>query len=235
MARLVQKRKMTEEAARQRINAQPPQEEKLAAANIVIRNTGSFEDAWRQVAQAWATLFPGEEAGLAPPAKVARGEMVIERARPRQANEIAAFITRLSGNQRKMTREDVMAAFGEKAFLLLRMDRQLVGLAGWQVENLVARTDDIFLEPEIALPAALRLIMGEVERTSRDLQCEVSLLFLPVNMAQQEHLWRGLGYELRSLQSLGVRAWQEAAQESMPPGTVLLFKQLRKDRVLRPV
>jgi hypothetical protein len=34
---------------------------------------------------------------------------------------------------------------------------------------------------------------------------------------------------------LGVRAWQEAAQESMSEGHTMLFKQLRKDRVLRPV
>ena len=36
-------------------------------------------------------------------------------------------------------------------------------------------------------------------------------------------------------QRLGVRAWQEAAQESLQPGAVMLFKQLRTDRVLRPV
>jgi hypothetical protein len=44
-----------------------------------------------------------------------------------------------------------------------------------------------------------------------------------------------LGYEMRTASSLGVRAWQEAAQESTSPGLMMLFKQLRKDRVLRPV
>ena len=39
-----------------------------------------------------------------------------------------------------------MAAFGEKAFLLLMADKQLVGLVGWQVENLVARTTDLYIE-----------------------------------------------------------------------------------------
>jgi len=32
-----------------------------------------------------------------------------------------------------------------------------------------------------------------------------------------------------------VRAWQEAAQETIGIGESLFFKQLRKDRVLRPV
>ena len=235
LARLMQKRGMSEEAARQRINSQSSQADKVKAANVVIRNTGSFEDAWRQVSAAWGGLFPGEATGPLQPEKAVKGEMVVERARPRQASEIAAFITRVSGNQRRMSREDVMAAFGEKAFLLLKLNRHLVGLAGWQVENLVARTDDVYVDPSVTLLSAIRLIMDEVERTSRDLQCEVSLLFLPPSIARQEDVWRVLGYEVRQAQSLGVRAWQEAAQESMPTGTVLLFKQLRKDRVLRPV
>jgi dephospho-CoA kinase len=77
--------------------------------------------------------------------------------------------------------------------------------------------------------------MDAVEKTSRDLQCEASLLFLPPYLAQRTDVWRSLGYETRTVQSLGVRAWQEAAQESMPAGSAMLFKQLRKDRVLRPV
>jgi dephospho-CoA kinase len=48
-------------------------------------------------------------------------------------------------------------------------------------------------------------------------------------------VWRSLGYQPRTIQSLGVRAWQEAAIESMPAGTTMYFKQLRRDRVLRPV
>jgi hypothetical protein len=60
-------------------------------------------------------------------------------------------------------------------------------------------------------------------------------LFLPPHLARYQEVWQGLGYEIRDIRSLGVRAWEEAAQESMPAGTVLLFKQLRQDRVLRPV
>jgi dephospho-CoA kinase len=38
-----------------------------------------------------------------------------------------------------------------------------------------------------------------------------------------------------TLDSLGVRAWQEAAQETLGKDETMYFKQLRKDRVLRPV
>ncbi|HNT54363.1 MAG TPA: dephospho-CoA kinase, partial [Anaerolineaceae bacterium] len=53
IARLTQNRHMSEAEARQRIAAQPPQEQKMAAAGVVIRNIGTFEDTWRQVVTAW--------------------------------------------------------------------------------------------------------------------------------------------------------------------------------------
>jgi dephospho-CoA kinase len=236
LSRLVQKRAMTPAAARQRILAQSAQEEKMAAANVVIHNDGTFEDTWRQVSAAWTTMFPAVKTEpLKPISPAVQGQMMVEKARPRHAAEIAALINRLSNGQRALKSEDIMAAFGEKAFLFLKVDNRTVGLVGWQVENLVARTDDVYLEPGLSLPAAMRALLTTVENTSRDLQCEATLLFLPEPLAQQAEVWRNLGYEARTVQTLGVRAWQEAAQETMGAGESMYFKQLRKDRVLRPV
>ncbi len=47
--RLVEQRGMSEETAVQRIDAQGSIEDKLALANVVIDNSGSLDDAWRQV------------------------------------------------------------------------------------------------------------------------------------------------------------------------------------------
>ncbi len=236
LARLMQKRSMTEEVARQRISVQPSQEAKIAAARVIIRNEGSFEDTWRQVLAAWQEQFPALEAVPAQPAAVPKkGELAVEKARPRQAGDLAAFINKVSGGVRKLKGDDIMAAFGEKAFLSLLMDNRLVGLIGWQVENLVARTDDVYLENTLSLGPAMKVLLAEVERASRDLQCEASLLFVSTQLARREEVWRELGYEPRSVPSLGVRAWQEAANETLAAGEVLYFKQLRKDRVLRPV
>ena len=57
-ARLIQKRTMSEQDALQRIHAQPAQEVKTAAANVVIQNSGSFEDTWKQVVAAWKGISP---------------------------------------------------------------------------------------------------------------------------------------------------------------------------------
>jgi dephospho-CoA kinase len=236
LARLMQKRGMDEATARQRILSQPPQEAKTSIADEVIRNAGSFEDTWKQVAAAWNKLFPTKETSPLVTQEVKkRGQLVVTRAGPRQAAEIAVLVNRLARGKRNINRDDVMASFGEKAFLILSADGKPSGLAGLKVENLVARTDDVYLDPSIPLATGLSALTKEIERISRELQCEISLLYLPPNIVRQEAAIRNLGYHLRTPESLGVRAWQEAAIESMPGGMVMLFKQLRQDRVLRPV
>jgi dephospho-CoA kinase len=197
-----------------------------------------FDETWRQVVAAWQNYVPFREAPQ-PVSMQARpevpGEPVIEKARPGQAAEIASFLTQSSRGLKQIGREDIMAAFGEKAFVLVRSSNRLVGLVGWQVENLVARIDDIYLEESLPLETIMQPLLEEVERASRDLQCEASLLFLPGKLVQHREVWHNLGYEPRSIRNLGVRAWQEAALESMSSGEVLFFKQLREDRVLRPI
>ncbi len=232
--RLMKKRNLSEQEALQRIHAQPAQEIKMAAANLVIQNSGSFEDTWKQVVAGWKAVSPGTEPS-AVVHKVADGELSVQRGRPRDSGSIAVFITRLSKGARPQTHDDIMAAFGEKAFLLLLANKQLVGLVGWQVENLVARTTDLLLDPVVPVEKALKILVTEVERASQDLQCEASLFFLPSQLAGHEPVWKELGYTRRTPQTLGIQAWQDAAIESQPPNTVLLFKQLRQDRVLRPI
>jgi len=235
IGRLTQKRGMGSAVAHQRVNAQSAQLDKVLAANTVIHNEGSFENTWEQVTKAWKVLFPAYEAAAPKPIEGPKGKLVVEKARPRHAAEIASIISRLSDGRVKPTSEDIMEAFGEKAFLFLKLDNQPVGIMGWQVENLVERTDEVYIDPGQSLTKAMQVLLSEVESTSRDLQCEAALLFLPPELSKQEDVWKSLGYEPRTIESLGVRAWQEAAQETMGNGESLFFKQLRKDRVLRPV
>ncbi|UCE00394.1 MAG: dephospho-CoA kinase [Chloroflexota bacterium] len=235
LRRLQLKRGLSAEIARQRIAAQPPQSQKIEAADVVIQNDDSFEATWQQVLTAWKRTLPEGIGGRSQPASAGRGGLLVERAGPRQVEEIAEFVTQISKGRRTMTPEEVMAAFGEKAFMLLKIDERLVGLAGWQVENLVARVSDLYLEPGLALGEAVRVLMKTIEDASRELQSEALLLFLPPYLGRHAAVWDALGYTTRSPQELGFSAWEEAALESMPVGTVMFFKQLRKDRVLKPV
>jgi dephospho-CoA kinase len=238
LVRLMQNRHMDDAEARQRINSQGPQSQKTAQAQVVIKNQASFEDTWRQVVEAWRRMIPAGTAGPTEPASKTTslgGDLSVVRARPSHSLEIAEIINRIRRPIPALRKDDVMAAFGEKAFLLLQSGKKSIGVIGWQVENLVARTTDIVIDPAMPLDRALPALVSEMERASKDLQCEASLVFAPPELARQEAIWRSLGYERRAGQALSILAWQEAAQESNQSGTVMFFKQLRVDRILRPI
>ena len=57
LARLVEERGLTEEEALQRIEAQPLPEAKLAVADVVIDNSGTLGETWRQVKREWDRIF----------------------------------------------------------------------------------------------------------------------------------------------------------------------------------
>jgi dephospho-CoA kinase len=232
--RLMRKRGLSREESLQRVLAQSAQKDKIAAASVVIRNTGSYDELWKQVNAEWRKVAPAAET-LPPVQKVASGDYSVERGRPRDSQVIADFITRASQGRQKMGSDDVMASFGDKAYMLLKARKSLVGLAGWQVENLVVRTTDLYMEDRLEPAPALELLVNEVERASGDLQCEASLVFPTAALARHTEAWTKMGYERRTPDALGVQAWQDAAVESMPSGSVLYFKQLRQDRILRPI
>jgi len=238
--RLMRKRGMNREQALERIRMQSAQNAKVAAASIVISNTGSYDDLWKQVSEAWRELVPFkskalEDTGVNKVPVTPGGEFTVKRGKPRHSSTIAELITRLSKGKRTVTATDVMEDFGDKAYMLLEQDGRFVGLAGWQVENLVARTSDIFLEENLNVQKALATLIKEVENASSELQSEASLIFAINELSTQDALWKQLGYERRTPEALDVQAWQDAAVESISTGCSLFFKPLRKDRVLRPI
>jgi dephospho-CoA kinase len=56
LKRLTELRAMTDEEAKQRIASQASREDRLAAADVVVDNSGSLEDLERRVAEIWADL-----------------------------------------------------------------------------------------------------------------------------------------------------------------------------------
>lgn len=235
LERLMAKRGLSESEAKARLASQGPQVEKVALADVVIDNNGSFENTWHQVLAAWQTISLPKEAPRAEVAPAAPGAIVVQKAGPKQAERIATFISRHHRAQKRVTRDDIMAAFGEKAFMLVLKDESIVGVAGWQVENLVTRVVDFYFDPTLPLTEAVPELLAAVEKASQELQSEAALLFLPAEYARHNGLWQSLGYQKREVESLGVRAWEEAARESHIAGTEMFFKQLRVDRVLRPI
>jgi len=61
MSRLVGQRGMSDALANQRIAVQPPQEQKIAAADVVLSNNRGLEELWQQVLENWNKLFLTDE------------------------------------------------------------------------------------------------------------------------------------------------------------------------------
>src|SRR5262249_41897468 len=160
-------------------------------ATVIVENNGSFDDTWAQVQAGWAqieaTLGPGQPpappaaaepapARAYPPApmapEVVLGPISGRRGEPPDAARTAGFITAASNGARQLSRSDVMAAFGEKAYLLVETNGSMVGVAGWQVENLIARVDDLYFLPSVLAPRLVPSLIEAVENRSRELQGE---------------------------------------------------------------
>jgi dephospho-CoA kinase len=234
LSRLMHKRKMSEADALQRITAQPLQENKLAVADVIIQNENSFEDTWNQVVNAWTHLFPDEANIFRPlPTPGASKKMTVQRAYPYHAKEIARFIAQFGCERQKCTRFEIMAEFGRKSFITLYFDDKIVGLLDWQVDDFVARAGRICFASTISQTEGMQLFLEEIERASQEYPCEAILLFLPPRLAQRKYKWQKFGYEIKAIEELPSRVWQEAARESMLPDTVILFKQLQQKLVLR--
>lgn len=158
----------------------------------------------------------------------------IRRGMPRHAEAIAELISTLTG--KSLSRSDVMGLFGEKSYLLAETSGRLLGLAGFQVENLITRVDEFLLVKDAPITAIARALIEAVEDASKALQSEVGFVFLPADAPPALlAAFTASGYTHTELDEIKVPAWREAAAESQPDGARILAKKLRAERVLKPL
>ncbi len=162
-------------------------------------------------------------------------EITVRRAKVSDAENIAAFVNRFSRG-REIERMEVIERFGNVGFLLAEQGAALVGLLGWQVENLVVRVTDFLIGPVSDRVAVGQALLAEMESAAGELQCETVLLFLPRPIPPAlAKFCETLGYEPQVVADLP-RAWQEAAQEGrLGERDTIFLKRLREDRVVRPL
>jgi dephospho-CoA kinase len=278
-ARLISKRKLSPDAAKQRILAQGPQAAKLKAAHVVIDNDGNIEETWKQVQAGWdkikAKLAPKTEAPAPPvaPAPVAQhpvpspsvvtpavpapnelavtsrlspldtneiplsvdtSGIIVRRGMPTHAEVIAGFINKETG--KNVGRMDVIMSFGQKSYLIAEFEGRTVGVIGWQVENLITRVDELYMEDIPAKSQVIFALSQAIEDASKELQSEVSFVFLPSQSADERlQVFVQAGYEETTIAEIKIPAWREAVQELSHEGTRILTKRLRTDRVLKPI
>lgn len=244
LARLMSDRKLSEADAALRIDAQTPQAQKLAQADTIISNATSYEGTYKQVKAKLKELLKGDEPFQDPDEEVktveataATGDMTLSmrRAGPMQAEAIANFINSQTGAS--LSRMDVLKRFGQQAYMLAMAGDKVVGLIGWQVENLITRIPEFLIEKSAPIVDTTQLLLEGVEAASADLQSEIVLLFVPKGSpVKADDVTKEQGYEVKTIDELKVPDWREAARDTEAPSeAMLLTKRLRTDRVLKPI
>jgi N-acetylglutamate synthase-like GNAT family acetyltransferase len=159
----------------------------------------------------------------------------VRRAKFSDAQGIADFVNAAQSSAPPVTRIEVAERFGQIGFMIAEQDGEMVGLLGWQVENLVVRVTDFLISPNVDRIAAGEAMSETIEDEGRELQAEAVLLFMPPNPSPVlVKFWQRFGYTLQGLDELH-RTWRNAATEWGIQNQALMVKQLREDLVQRPI
>ncbi|RMF04111.1 MAG: dephospho-CoA kinase [Chloroflexi bacterium] len=245
MARLVNRRRMKPEQARQRIAAQSSQQEKAARANVVIDNSGALAKTWAVVKKEYTKLLESHTVAVpdaqepAAPANPLQtidiSSVTLHRAKRNDLPGMAELIASGTHGAFNPDVSEMMEALFSRAYLVARAGDKVVGMVGWQTENLVAGLQDFYVLRDDLWPEIGRQMLEMVHEEIDKLSCEVSLVFV-LNKAGHTAIdfLRKMGYEQIDRNRL-IPDWREAAEEWQPEDSVLLYKKIREQRIMVPM
>ncbi|MBI1259162.1 MAG: dephospho-CoA kinase [Chloroflexi bacterium] len=162
--------------------------------------------------------------------------IIVRRGMPGNAEAIASFVSQVA--HKDVGRMDIMLAFGQKSYhIAYGKNDQVISVIGWTVENLITRVDEFYISPNVPKNEIIHELSGAIEDASRELQSEVSFVVLPIDTTPEiTQAFIKSGYQFLKLSEVKFPAWREAAHEMMSDSNVqALMKQLRADRVMKPI
>jgi dephospho-CoA kinase len=251
LKRLVERRKMPADQAQQRIKAQSSPEEKAAKASIVIDNSGELVKTWGVVKKQYTALLAAHGTSeeqtkpssveipaplpTAPPSQIKAEDVSLRRAKPNDLSTIAQVITAGTNNILAPDPSEMMEALFSRAYVVAQAQDKVLGVAGWQAENLIAGLQDIHVMHEDLWESVgvkmLNMIHEEIEKLS----CEVVIAFISDQIGPKPVAFlESQGYEQSEANKLGY-LWKDAAKEWQPEHTIVLYKKLREHRIMVPM
>ena len=242
LSRLVSRRKLSEAQARQRIEAQPPQEEKIRCAQVVLDNSGDVLETWKAVQRHFAAVQrvvaseqerePAVEAAVPiPPAPT----LQVRRARRDDLEAMARLWARAMRVPIVPTAADMMERFFSKGYFVACAGQQMLGMVGLRTENLIACVDDCIVGSSELWPQVGQALLKVVEKEARHLSCEVILLFAHQDSkSDATETFEKNGYRKTSSSDLP-RMWRQAAEEYISQGAILWVKKLLEQQIIRPI
>ncbi len=248
LKRLVERRKMSPEQAKQRIKAQAPAADKLAKADVVVDNSGDLVKTWNFVKRQYIAL--AREKAFVPEAPITKPTtptatpataeidvttVTIRRAKRHDLDGMATLILNGTKGTIKPDLNQMMEALFSRAYIVALAGEHMVGIAGWQTENLIAGLQDFHVLRENLWPTVGKKMLDMIHDEVTQLSCEVSMAFV-ANQAGLKPIefFESQGYEQSEGKNLGYM-WKDAAEEWQPEETILLYKKLREQRIMVPM
>jgi ribosomal protein S18 acetylase RimI-like enzyme len=162
------------------------------------------------------------------------GAVTVRRARRNDLRVLAAIMRGTMRWRTPPTEDEVVEMLYEKGYWLA-LSRKGGGLSGWRAENLVMCIDDFYVYPPDYYARVGGPLLETIEAEASALSCEVAIAFLEEQIAPQAiEFFESQGYQRRGLDALYL-IWREVAEEFLTGNRFMMVKQLRQDRIMRPL
>ena len=237
--RLLICRGMDQETAEMRLDAQAPQADKVAQADVVIDTGSTMAETRKQVMTAWKNLLsppaepePLAEASADPePAAAEPAEIVARRARRSDVPGILLHMHKASDGKVKKNRMELLMELSERSFFIGQEGSEISSVIGWNIDSGIARVDQIYIHPLTSILTTGAATLESIEQSAHEHLCELVFIFPPNDVAPEVRQWLlDSGYVIRDRSALH-RIWLRAVEDSQPDGTFIMLKILRDIRI----
>ena len=162
-------------------------------------------------------------------------EIEVRRARRQDLAAIAGVVQKSSRARLAADEARAMDWLFSKGLWVATDDSRVVGVAAWQVENLVCITDLFYVAPAGYRKVAGARLLQVIEAEAGVLMCEANAMVLPAWTPKTVRTFlQRQGYEPRPFAELH-RIWREVLGEWVHGDEALMVKRLRERMVMAPI
>lgn len=162
-------------------------------------------------------------------------EIKVRRARRQDLAAIASVVQKSSRSRLAVDEAQAREWLFSKGLWVAASEGSVVGVAAWQVENLVCITDLFHVAPARYRERAGSRLLQAIEAEAGVLMCEANAMVLPAWTPKTVRTFlQGQGYELRTFAELH-RIWREVLGEWVQGDEELMVKRLRDRMVMAPI
>ncbi len=161
--------------------------------------------------------------------------VLVRRAKRGDLAALGAALAKSENKSSPLSRTEVMERFGQGDFRIALRDAEIIALATWHAENLVATTQEIWAESADAANGAIPSLLSLMEEEAAALRCEV-FMAIPDRKTPKFiiDLISAAGYEKKRLDSLHP-VWRQVVESLKPAPAAIWVKSLSQTITTSPI